>query len=47
MIYFVYVSSDVFVLNDDEQSAVGVFLVQKSDGALVHVTLLQKVFLQD
>lgn len=39
-------SSDVFVLNDDQQSAVRVFLVQEGDRTLLHVTLLQQVFLQ-
>lgn len=46
MIHLVYVPSDVFVLNDDQQSAVSVFLVQKGHGTLLHVTLLQQVFLQ-
>lgn len=44
--YLVYVSSDVFVLDDDEQAALGVLLPQEGDGALVHVALLQQVLLQ-
>ncbi len=44
--YLVNVSSYVFVLNDDQQSVVCVFFVQKGHRTLLHVTLLQKVFLQ-
>lgn len=44
--YLVYVSGDVFVLDDDEQAALGVLLPQEGHGALVHVALLQQVLLQ-
>lgn len=44
--HLVYVTSDVFVLDDDEQTALGVLLLQESDGTLVHVALLQQVRLQ-
>lgn len=44
--YLVYVSSYVFVLNDDQQFVVTVFLVQKGHRTLLRVTLLQQVFLQ-
>lgn len=46
MIHLVYVSRDVGVLDDDQQSAVGVFFVQEGHGTLLHVPLLQQVFLQ-
>lgn len=46
MIYLVHVSGDVFVLNDDQQLAVSVFLLQKGQGVLLHVTLLQQVLLR-
>ena len=45
--YLVYVSSDVFVLDDDQQSVVGVIVVQKGHRTLLHVPLLQQVFLED
>lgn len=45
-VYLVYVSSDVFVLDDDEQTALCVLLLQEGDGALFHVALLQEVLLQ-
>lgn len=46
MIYLVHVSGDVFVLNDDQQLAVSVFLVQKGQGVLLHIALLQQVLLR-
>lgn len=44
--HLVYVRGDVFVLDDDQQATLGVLLPQEGDGTLVHVALLQQVFLQ-
>lgn len=44
--HLVYVTSDVFVLDDDEQTTLGVLLPQEGDGTLGHVALLQQVLLQ-
>lgn len=44
--HLVYVIADVFVLDDDQQTALGVLLPQEGDGTLVHVALLQQVLLQ-
>lgn len=41
------VCSNVFVLDDDQQSVVGFFLAQKGHGTLSHVTLLQQVLLKN
>lgn len=46
MTHLVYVSRDVYILDDDQQSAVGVFFAQEGHGTLLHVALLQQVFLQ-
>lgn len=44
--HLVQVSSDVLVLDDDQQAALGVLLPQEGNGTLVHVALLQQVLLQ-
>lgn len=41
-----YVTGDIFVLNDDQQPAVSIFLVQEVHRILLPVTLLQQVLLQ-
>lgn len=45
MIYRVYIPGDLFVLNDNQQFAVSIFLVQKGHRILLHITLLQQVLL--
>lgn len=44
--YSVYFPRDVCVFNDNQQFAVSVFLVQEGDGTLLHIALLQQMFLQ-
>lgn len=44
--YSVYFPKDVSVFNDNQQFAVSVFLAEEGDGTLLHVALLQQMFLQ-
>lgn len=43
--YGVYFPRDVGVFDDNQEFAVGVLLVEEGDGTLLHVALLQQMFL--